>query len=104
LQEAPASLTYGPSFVPNCFTLTYKGKTMYTLHLRNGKRITSAVLQHTLSNLDCGPLTHTKRMQHLSAIERLEARGMQHSNQDFDVLSAALNFLDAVHPDHDLRG
>ncbi len=76
---------------------------MYALHLRNGKRVTSAVLQHTLSKLDCGTLTHITRMQHLSAIERLEARGMQYSNQDFDVLSSALNFLDAVDPEHGLR-
>jgi hypothetical protein len=38
-------------------------------------------------------------MAHLSSIETLEARGMQRSNQDFDVLSAALDFLDAVAPD-----
>lgn len=37
------------------------------------------------------------------SIERLESRGMQYSNEDFDVLSGALNFLDAVQPDHGLR-
>lgn len=33
-------------------------------------------------------------MRHLSAIEHLEQRGMEYSNQDFDVLSAALRFSD----------
>lgn len=34
--------------------------------------------------------------RHLSAIERLEARGAEYSNQDFDVLSAALRFAESV--------
>lgn len=78
---------------------------MYSLLLQNGKQITSAMLSQRLGSLeaDCGTVTHETRMRHLSAIERLGARGMQYSNQDFDVLSAALNFLDAVMPDHDLR-
>lgn len=78
---------------------------MYTLHLRTGKRITSAMLQKALGDLqaDCGTATHATRMTQLAAIERLEARGMQYSNQDFDVLSGALNFLDAVMPEHGLR-
>jgi hypothetical protein len=43
-------------------------------------------------------------MAYLGAIERLEARGTQYKNQDLDVLSGALNFLDAVQPEHRLRG
>lgn len=35
---------------------------------------------------------HPGVMRHLSAIEQLEARGAQYSNQDFDVLSAAYSF------------
>jgi hypothetical protein len=80
--------------------------TMYALHLRNGRSITSAVLQRALADVpaECGTAAHDSRMGYLSAIERLEARGMTYSNQDFDVLSGALNFLDAVVPEHDLRG
>jgi hypothetical protein len=33
-----------------------------------------------------------QRMRHMVAIEELEARGMQYSNQDCDVLSGALTF------------
>ena len=78
---------------------------MYALHLRTGKHVTSAMLQHALGavDADCETRTHASRMIHLQAIERLEARGMTYSNQDFDVLSAALNFLDAVMPEHRLR-
>lgn len=78
---------------------------MYALNLRNGNAITSAMLQAKLGELsaECGTVTHSSRMGYLSAIERLEARGMSYSNQDFDVLSGALNFLDAVMPDHGLR-
>ena len=78
---------------------------MYKLHLRSGKSITSAMLQHSLGLLPCEPgtMTHKSRMSYLGAIERLEARGMTYSNEDFDVLSAALNFLDAVQPEHGLR-
>lgn len=32
-------------------------------------------------------------MRQLVAIESLEARGQQYANQDFDVLSAALDYL-----------
>ena len=77
-----------------------------TLQAGHGKRwITSAMLQHALGALPCaqGTVTHDRRMAFLSAIERLGARGMQYSNQDFDILSGALNFLDAVDPEHDLR-
>ena len=79
---------------------------MYALHLRNGKSITSAQLQHAIGSLDCTghhSMAHGA-IHHLCAIERLEARGMTYSNQDFDVLSSSLNFLDAVNPDHTLRG
>lgn len=78
---------------------------MYAIHLRTGKRIASETLQRALDSLPCevGTQTHQTRMAHLSAIEGLEARGMRYSNQDFDVLSSALNFLDAVHPEHELR-
>ena len=78
---------------------------MYNLTLRSAKTITSAELQSALAALDaeCGTMTHKSRMRHLGSIERLEARGMQYSNQDFDVLSAALNFLDAVDPTNRLR-
>lgn len=76
---------------------------MYSLRLQSGLRISSAELQHALGALKCGTETHLARMAHMSAIERIEARGTTYSNQDFDVLSAALNFLDAVHPEHELR-
>lgn len=75
---------------------------MYALHLRNGKTITSAMLQHAIGAVT-GEMTRVTAGHHLGAIERLEARGMTHANQDFDVLSAALNFLDAVVPEHGLR-
>lgn len=79
---------------------------MYSLHLRSGRSVTSAMLQRSLA--DCGvesgsELGH-RRMAYMVSIERLESRGMQYSNEDFDVLSGALNFLDAVQPDHGLRG
>lgn len=79
---------------------------MYSLHLQSGNRITSAELQHTLGalQLDYDTETNRARMAHLSSIERLEARGISYANQDFDVLSRALNFLDAVAPEHQLRG
>lgn len=79
--------------------------TMYKLLLRKGKAIKSEEIQQALNEVEaeCGTTTHQSRMAHLSRIEQLEARGMQYSNQDFDVLSSALNFLDAVHPDHKLR-
>ena len=78
---------------------------MYKLHLQSGRAIESASLIHALGSLDaeCGTQTHASRMAHLGSIERLEARGMTYSNQDFDVLSSALNFLDAVQPEHGLR-
>ena len=76
---------------------------MYRLHLHSGGAVSSAELQHALGQLERGQLTHETRMRHLAALEALEARGMRYANQDFDVLSAALNFLDAVLPDHTLR-
>ncbi len=80
-------------------------RAMYRLILRSGRPITSAQLQQALGQVDaeCGTVTHQTRMKHLGAIERLCARGKSYSNEDFDVLSAALNFLDAVVPDHCLR-
>lgn len=80
---------------------------MYGLKLVNGGFIRSAEIQRALAQLpfECGTELHSRRMALLGAIERLEARGMQCSNQDFDVLSSALNFLDAVASDSadDLR-
>ena len=76
---------------------------MYGLNLTTGERITSAQLQQSLGALDLGEMMHARRMEHLTAIEHIEARGIRYSNQDFDVLSSALNFLDAVNPDHSLR-
>lgn len=35
---------------------------------------------------------HPEMMHHLSAIERIEARGIAYSGEDFDVLSAAYRF------------
>lgn len=74
---------------------------MYGIALCHGGFIRSAEIQRALSELpfECGTELHTRRMRELSAIEHLEARGMQYSNQDFDVLSSALNFLDAVAPE-----
>ena len=73
---------------------------MYALHLRSGKSITSEQLCRALYALDC---QRKSAMTHLAAVEELEERGMRCSNQDRDVLSAALNFLDAVNPEHGLR-
>ena len=74
---------------------------MYGLTLHSGRYVGSAELQRALSLLpfDCGTELHTRRMQQLGAIERLEARGTSYSNQDVDVLAGALNFLDAVAPE-----
>lgn len=71
---------------------------MYGIKLVSGGFIRSAELQRALADLpfECGTELHSRRMQHLGAIESLEARGMHYSNQDFDVLSSALNFLAAV--------
>ena len=76
---------------------------MYGLNLTTGKRITSAQIQHAIGRLDIQGSLQGKQMEHLTAIEHIEARGIRYSNQDFDVLSSALNFLDAVNPDHSLR-
>ena len=78
---------------------------MYSLALQSNRRITSAQLQRALSLVDCeiGGELHGRRMGHLGAIEEIEARGIRYANQDFDVLSAALNFLDAVDQEHGLR-
>lgn len=77
---------------------------MYSLHLLSGQTITSAQLQHALGRLDLNGELHKRLMSQLSGIESLEARGCRYSNHDFDVLSGALNFIDAVAPDHGLRG
>lgn len=74
---------------------------MYGLSLQSGGWVRSADLQRALSDLpfECGSELHSRRMAFLGSIESLEARGMLYSNQDFDVLSGALNFLDAVAPE-----
>ena len=36
------------------------------------------------------------RMRHMVAIEEIESRGISYSNQDFDVLSAALSYLEGL--------
>src|SRR3990167_3151719 len=74
---------------------------MYVIKLTSGGFIQSAVIQRALADLplECGSELHKRRMQQLGVIEHLEARGMAYANQDFDVLSSALNFVDAVAPD-----
>lgn len=79
---------------------------MYRLSLSgSGGSISLAQLMRALGDLnaECGTVTHQTRMRHLCALERLGCRGMEYSNQDFDVMSSALNFLDAVNPEHGLR-
>jgi hypothetical protein len=78
---------------------------MYRLVLRSGGSITCGQLMGALGAVDaeCGTVTHNTRMRHLAELERLGARGMRYANQDFDIMSSALNFLDAVLPEHGLR-
>ena len=77
---------------------------MYALYLTTGQRITSAELQRALGDLDLsGAELLKRRMNILCDIESIESRGIRYSNHDFDVLSGALNFLDAVEPHHQLR-
>jgi hypothetical protein len=81
---------------------------VYHLPITAARRITSAELSRALGDLDCPVITeadsvHLRRMSHLGAIEALEARGARYSGHDFDALSGALNFLDAVEPAHGLR-
>lgn len=61
---------------------------MYSITHRD-KTWRSGELQRAIGQID-----HPDTMRHLSAIESLEARGAQYSNHDFDVLSAALSFID----------
>ena len=57
--------------------------------------ITSAELQRRISELvACNASLREDGMRHLGAIERLEARGMSYSNEDFDVLSSAKRWCD----------
>lgn len=74
---------------------------MYALSLSSGGRIGSADIQRALADLpfECGSESHKRRMQWMGEIERLGARGARYSNEDFDVLSGALNFIDAVAPE-----
>lgn len=81
---------------------------MYSLALQRGRSIPSANLMAALASLPfaIGTQMHSRRCDEMASIERLGARGMRYANQDFDVLSSALNFLDAVAPDvaDELRG
>jgi hypothetical protein len=72
---------------------------MYGISLCGGGFIRSAEIQAALANVvneAQDGATADSAWRHLCQIEHLEARGMLYSNQDFDVLSSALNFLDAV--------
>lgn len=72
---------------------------MYGLKLCGGGFIGSLAIKVALAKLEVSGEVGLRRMREMVAVERLEGRGMQYSNQDFDVLSSALNFLDAVAPD-----
>ena len=74
---------------------------MYSLALQHGRSVLSQDMSAALASLPfaVGTELHARRCSEMAAIERLEARGMQYSNHDFDVLSSALNFLDAVAPE-----
>lgn len=74
---------------------------MYALHLRSGVSIPAAVLQKAIADLPfpVGSQSQARGFAHICQIERLCSRGMSRANEDFDVLSGALNFLDAVAPE-----
>ena len=74
---------------------------MYGVSLCGGGFIRSAELQRAIAELPHAADSELWRrgFQLICDIEHLEARGMRYSNQDFDVLSSALNYLDAVAPD-----
>jgi hypothetical protein len=61
---------------------------MYCLKIANGPLLRSEEIARMVAARDGHPDT----MRHLGAIERIEARGIVYSNQDFDVLSAAYSF------------
>lgn len=73
---------------------------MYSLSIRDaqapdGIRVlrSEEIARMVAENRDGNP----EVMRHLSAIERLEARGIRYANQDFDVLNAAYDFAVSPH-------
>lgn len=76
-------------------TQSVKGEPMYCLTIAGnpGGCVRSAEIAQMI--VERQPDRHARDSQvsrHLSALERLESRGVEYSNQDFDVLSAALRF------------
>jgi hypothetical protein len=71
----------------------------YGLSLCGGGRIEATTLAAALALLECGPAVSVRRRELLEKVDALCVRGMRYANEDFDVLSSALNFLDAVQPD-----
>lgn len=72
---------------------------MYGLKLEGNGFIGSLAIKTALGRLDVSGEIGLRRMREMVAIENLEGRGVRYANQDFDVLSSALNFLDAVAPE-----
>jgi spore germination protein YaaH len=62
---------------------------MYGLSIANEGFLRSAEISRLIT--DRKPYS-AELMKHLGAIERIEARGITYSNEDFDVLSAAYRF------------
>lgn len=71
--------------------MSVKHKPGYGLSVANDRYYRAGEIQRMVA--DAPTEDNEGRMRHLMAIERLCCRGMEYSNQDFDVLSAAWSFI-----------